>query len=328
MVQQIEIHQTFQCSAQRSLVIKRKIVGHPWQHGKGTGETVPIDTRAPEGGGVEDMGGIVQLTQPRAAAWYWPETGLARLIPVLAKPLQSLLGWITGKDRAGYRPHRSADDPLRLYTVDQHLLVDAAVEGAERIAAAQNKSHVRNGAVSIERRYGGHHVPCCTGIETRPSAGKFQHLRANKRPYRRCQPEAEWRAETPSALFLAAETCSQKGDMTGKHEATPGRLVGAEQQATAQGDAKPTGITKPEIVAGSGRGGLSGGADPGSTGTVIAGSDVGVAGIGGQSTSPADKIGRSKQMPARVATDAITGKKKRFAFRRATLPANKFQSGS
>jgi hypothetical protein len=78
--------------------------------------------------------------------------------------------------------------------------------------------------------------------------------------------------------------------MTGKHEATPGRPVGAEQQATAQGDAKPTGITKPEIVAGSGRRGLSGGADPGSTGAGIAGSDVRVAGMGGQSTSPADKI--------------------------------------
>jgi hypothetical protein len=78
--------------------------------------------------------------------------------------------------------------------------------------------------------------------------------------------------------------------MTGKHEATPGRPFGAEQQATAQGDAKPTGITKPEIVAGSGRRGLSGGADPGSTGAGIAGSDVRVAGMGGQSTSPADKI--------------------------------------
>jgi hypothetical protein len=78
--------------------------------------------------------------------------------------------------------------------------------------------------------------------------------------------------------------------MTGKHEAALGRPVGAEQQATAQGDAKPTGITKPEIVAGSGWGGLSGAADPGSTGAGIAGSDVRVAGMGGQSTSPADKI--------------------------------------
>jgi hypothetical protein len=99
---------------------------------------------------------------------------------------------------------------------------------------------------------------------------------------------AEWRAETPSGLFFAAEACSHEGDMTGKDEATPDRLVGAEQQATAQGDAKPAGITKPKIVAGSGWGGLSGGADPGSTGAGIAGSDVGVAGIGGQSISPVD----------------------------------------
>src|SRR4051794_32783772 len=75
---------------------------------------------------------------------------------------------------------------------------------------------------------------------------------------RRCQPGAEWRAETPSGLFFATEACSHEGDMTGKDEATPDRLVGAEQQATTQGDAKPAGITKPKIVAGSGRGGLSG----------------------------------------------------------------------
>jgi hypothetical protein len=105
----------------------------------------------------------------------------------------------------------------------------------------------------------------------------------------RLQPGAEWRAETPSVLFSTAEACSQEENMTGKHEAAPDRPVGAEQQATAQGHAKPAGIEKPKIVAGSGRGGLSGGADPGSTGAGIAGSDVGVAGIGGQSTSPADR---------------------------------------
>jgi hypothetical protein len=73
-----------------------------------------------------------------------------------------------------------------------------------------------------------------------------------------------------------------------KPEAAPDRPVKAEQQATAQSDKKPAGTEKPKIVAGSGRGGLSGGADPGSTGAGIAGSDVGVAGIGGQSISPVD----------------------------------------
>ena len=77
--------------------------------------------------------------------------------------------------------------------------------------------------------------------------------------------------------------------MPGKREAVSDRLIEAKQERTAQGDIKPDGSTEPKIVAGSGRGGLSGGADPGSTGAGIAGSDVGVAGIGGQSTKPPNK---------------------------------------
>src|SRR4051812_10635497 len=206
-VQQIEIHQTLQCSAQRSLVIKRKIIGHPWQHGKGAGETVPVDTRAPKGGGVEDMGDIVQLTQPRAAGWVCPETGLACLIPVLTKPLHSPPGWITGKDRAGYRPYRSTDDPVRLYTVDQHLLVDAGVEGSERIAAAQNKSHVRAGTINPGGRCGGHDVPCCTGVETRRGAGKFLHREAGRRPCPLNRPRpGEPDCRVPPALLPESRT--------------------------------------------------------------------------------------------------------------------------
>ena len=79
--------------------------------------------------------------------------------------------------------------------------------------------------------------------------------------------------------------------MPDEREAASDRPVEAEQQKTAQGDIKPDGSTKPKIVAGSGRGGLSGGADPGSTGAGIAGSDVGVAGIAGQSTKPSNKTG-------------------------------------
>lgn len=56
-----------------------------------------------------------------------------------------------------------------------------------------------------------------------------------------------------------------------------------------QGAGEPAEIRKPTIIAGSGRGGLSGGADPGSTGSGIAGSDVDVAGIGGKATQPARK---------------------------------------
>ena len=79
--------------------------------------------------------------------------------------------------------------------------------------------------------------------------------------------------------------------MSDERDAASGRPVEAEQRNTAQGDTKPERITKPKIVAGSGRGGLSGGADPGSTGAGIAGSDVGVAGIGGQSVEPSNKTG-------------------------------------
>ncbi len=82
--------------------------------------------------------------------------------------------------------------------------------------------------------------------------------------------------------------CNKEEAVSDKHEAAADRPVKAEQQAVAQDDKKPAGIEKPKIVAGSGRGGLSGGADPGSTGAGIAGSDVGVAGISGQSTRPAD----------------------------------------
>ena len=79
--------------------------------------------------------------------------------------------------------------------------------------------------------------------------------------------------------------------MSDEREAPSDRPVEGEQRKTAQGNTKPEGITKPKIVAGSGRGGLSGGADPGSTGAGIAGSDVGVAGIGGQSIEPSNKTG-------------------------------------
>lgn len=84
--------------------------------------------------------------------------------------------------------------------------------------------------------------------------------------------------------------------MSDERDAASGRPVEAEQRKTAQGkpvqgDTEPEPIAKPKIVAGSGRGGLSGGADPGSTGAGIAGSDVGVAGIGGQSIEPPNKTG-------------------------------------
>jgi hypothetical protein len=84
--------------------------------------------------------------------------------------------------------------------------------------------------------------------------------------------------------------------MSDERDAASGRPVKAEQRKTAQekpaqGDTKPEPVTTPKIVAGSGRGGLSGGADPGSTGAGIAGSDVGVAGIGGQSIEPSNKTG-------------------------------------
>ncbi|UEM07909.1 hypothetical protein JL101_034135 (plasmid) [Skermanella rosea] len=66
--------------------------------------------------------------------------------------------------------------------------------------------------------------------------------------------------------------------MTDDRKATPGSKQHAEE---------PAEVRKPTIIAGSGRGGLSGGADPGSTGSGIAGSDVDVAGIGGKATRPA-----------------------------------------
>ena len=53
--------------------------------------------------------------------------------------------------------------------------------------------------------------------------------------------------------------------MTDDRKATPGSKQDAEE---------PAEVRKPPIIAGSGRGGLSGGADPGSTGSGIAGSDV------------------------------------------------------
>jgi hypothetical protein len=57
------------------------------------------------------------------------------------------------------------------------------------------------------------------------------------------------------------------------------------KEPTDTGDQTSNEQPKPMIVAGSGRGGLSGGADPGSTGAGIAGSDVGVAGISGKATT-------------------------------------------
>ncbi|UEM25336.1 hypothetical protein JL100_035365 (plasmid) [Skermanella mucosa] len=71
--------------------------------------------------------------------------------------------------------------------------------------------------------------------------------------------------------------------MTDDRKAAPG---------SKQRNTEPAEVRKPAIIAGSGRGGLSGGADPGSTGAGIAGGDVDVAGIGGKATRPARDSGR------------------------------------